>query len=109
MHLYTKTFYSNLPVKSSFEAFMTEHALTKCGSWALQHKSKKTTVFGLFSQKPVTIKKKVFNLTRGKSPGNGEKHSNEVWGALIIHRRQRKEWFNMRADFFALRETDCSI
>ena len=43
MHLYTKTFYSNLPVKSSFEAFMTEHALTKCGSWALQHKSKKTT------------------------------------------------------------------
>ena len=55
------------------------------------------------------IKKKVFNLTRGKSPGNGEKHSNEVWGALIIHRRQRKKWFNMRADFFALRETDCSI
>ena len=109
MHLYTKTFYSNLPVKSSFEAFMTEHALTKCRSWALKHKSKKTTVFGLFSQKPVRIKKKVFNLTRGKSPGNGDKHSNEVWGALIIHRRQRKKWFSMRADFFALREPDCSI
>ena len=109
MHLYTKTFYSNLPVKSGFEAFMTEHALTKCGSWALQHKSKKTTVFGLFSQKPVTIKKNVFNLTRGKSPGNGDKHSNEVWGTLIIHRRQRKKWFNMRADFSALREPDCSI
>ena len=88
---------------------MTEHALTKCRSWALQHKSKTTTVFGLFSQNPVRIKKKVFNLTRGKSPGNGDKHSNEVWGALIIHRRQWKKLFNMRADFFALREPDCSI
>lgn len=67
------------------------------------------TTQDLFSQKPVRIKKKVFNSTRGKSPGNGDKHSNEVWGALIIHRRQRKKWFNMRADFFAFREPDCFI
>ena len=69
----------------------------------------KTNVFGLFSQKPVRIKKKVFNLTTGKSPGNSDKDSNEVWGALIIHRKQRKYWFTMRADFFALREPHCSI
>ena len=96
MHLYTKTFYSNLPVKSSLEAFMTEYALTKCRSWALQNESKKTNVFGLFSQKPVRIKKKVFNLTTEKSPENSDKNSKEVKGALIIHGRQRKYWFNMR-------------
>lgn len=109
MHLYTKTFYSNLPVKSSLEAFMTEHTLTKCRSWALWNKSKKSNVFGLFSHKSVRIKKKVFNLTTGTSLRNSDKDSNEVWGALIIHRRQRRYWLNMRADFFALRKPDCSI
>ena len=68
----------------------------------------KSNVLGLSSQKPVRIRKKV-NLTTGKSPGNSDKDSNEVWGALIIHRRQRKYCFNMRADFLALREPDCSL